>query len=100
VLISVLYHQWRKARETYEQAISMWREYKEKEVECDRLQRIHTLENLAWLLEQGHCTPEELSGGPWRNAASLREQVSGIYSSVEPSLRTPLMRTPDLIFHQ
>ena len=32
MLISVLYHQWRKARETYEQAISMWREYKEKEV--------------------------------------------------------------------
>lgn len=24
--------QWRKARETYEEAISMWREYKEKEV--------------------------------------------------------------------
>ncbi|CAI8043929.1 E3 ubiquitin-protein ligase SHPRH [Geodia barretti] len=53
----------------------MWREYKEKEVECDRLQRIHTLENLAWLLEQGHCTPEELSEGPWRNAATLREKA-------------------------
>ena len=26
--------QWRKARETYEEAISMWREYKEKEVLC------------------------------------------------------------------
>ena len=24
-------------------------------MECDRIQRIHTLENMAWLMEQDHC---------------------------------------------
>ena len=31
------------------------------QVECDKLQRIHTLENLSWLVEQEHCSPEDLS---------------------------------------
>lgn len=44
------------------------------QVECDRLQRVHTLENLAWLVEQGHCSPGDLSG-PLRDASALREKV-------------------------
>ena len=48
-----MYIQWRAACETYREAIATWKEYQEKEVECDRLQRIHTLQNLAWLVEEG-----------------------------------------------
>ena len=45
------------------------------QVECDRLQRVHTLENLAWLVEQDHCSSGDLSG-PLTDASSLREKVS------------------------
>ena len=49
----------------------MWREYQEKEVECDRLQRIHTLRNLAWLVEEGRT-----GGVHSLQDDSLRERVS------------------------
>lgn len=56
------------------------------QVECDRLQRVHTLENLAWLVEQGHCSPGDLSG-PLRDAPSLREKVgTHIHTSTNTAL--------------
>ena len=35
----------------YKEAIDLWREYKERDVECDKLQRIHCLESLAGVLK-------------------------------------------------
>ena len=34
--------------------MTVWQDHLSHEVECDRVQRIHTLENLADLLAQGH----------------------------------------------
>lgn len=31
--------------------MSLWKQYKEQDIDCDKLQRIHTLENLASLLK-------------------------------------------------
>ena len=46
----------------YREAMKVWQEYKDKmEVDCDKLQRIHALENLAYLLKEcPQHTPGEL----------------------------------------
>ena len=40
--------------EMYYAAMKVWQEHESHDVECDRVQRIHTLENLAELLTDGY----------------------------------------------
>ena len=40
--------------EMYRNAMTVWQEQEAHEVECDRVQRIHTMENLAKLLSEGY----------------------------------------------
>ena len=42
------------AMEMYYAAMKVWQEHESHDVECDRVQRIHTLENLAELLMHGY----------------------------------------------
>ena len=42
------------AMEMYYSAMKVWEEHESHDVECDRVQRIHTLENLAELLMHGY----------------------------------------------
>lgn len=53
-----------------------WQEYKEQDVDCDKLQRIHALENLASLLED--C-PDEKDDEAVDKGAQLIEEVSGCH---------------------
>ena len=55
------------AQTYYREAMTLWDEYKEQGVECDRLQRIHAMENLAAVLS-GSLVVEE--GGDDSNSSS------------------------------
>lgn len=46
--------QFGRAVEMYRAAMTVWQEHESHDVECDRVQRIHTMENLAELLAKGH----------------------------------------------
>ena len=52
----------------------MWTAYKEHEVECDRLQRVHTMENLAILLKSHPRTSNEAGHSP--NDGALMDEVT------------------------
>lgn len=43
----------------YQEAIALWQEYKKRDVECDKLQRIHCLENFAGVLQDHPGTKGE-----------------------------------------
>ena len=38
----------------YRSAMTVWQEHESHDIECDRVQRVHTLENLSHLLSEGH----------------------------------------------
>lgn len=65
----------------YREAMTLWQEYKEQDVECDRLQRIHTMENLHLLLEensQGEKGDGEDLGHTLRDD-TLMEEVGWVF---------------------
>lgn len=56
----------------YKEAIALWQEYRERDVECDKLQRIHCLENLAGVLNDH---PETVPEDSALNTEKLIEEV-------------------------
>ena len=79
----------------YKEAIALWQEYKERDVDCDRLQRIHCLENLAGVLkhhpetrqENPALKEEELIKEVWRCVLDLSIESLSFSLSLLPSLR-------------
>jgi hypothetical protein len=54
IILSLPLPQQHTALEMYYAAMKVWQEHESHDVECDRVQRIHTLENLAELLMEGY----------------------------------------------
>lgn len=65
--------QMRDAVACYCEAMSLWQEYKEQGVDCDKLQRIHAMENLAGLLRD---SPHLGQDGCCINTDQLATKVS------------------------
>ena len=56
----------------YREAMDLWLKYKHQDIECDKLQRIHTLENLAALLPEG-MWPTKSAGNEDESDSELNE---------------------------
>ena len=66
----------------YYAAMKVWQEHESHEVECDRVQRIHTLENLAELLTDGYGYYDDDDGDEIGslNEEELRQQAKELRS--------------------
>lgn len=53
--IHILTKKWQEAVDAYREAMQSWKNH-EKNFDCDKLQKIHTMENLAYLLKRGHSS--------------------------------------------
>ena len=66
----------------YYAAMKVWQDHESHDVECDRVQRIHTLENLAELLTEGYhyCDDDDGDEIGSLDKEDLRDQAKELRS--------------------
>jgi len=69
--------QWNYAVEHYREAMQAWQEHEKQDIDCDKLQRIHTMENLSQLLREGRGNSHTLRDDHlMEDAKVLRDKYS------------------------